>query len=93
MSIYVSTGCNVEVTDHRPRNVQDALVDPASGRCIQAVTRIEGVGHLVCLWSCHNDLLIMTLFQIPQHMPAELSRVLLDVCDGLLTPVDTSSKL
>ncbi|KAH0839450.1 hypothetical protein J3R83DRAFT_240 [Lanmaoa asiatica] len=34
--------------DYIPRDIQDALVDPASGRCIQVVSRIEGVGHLVC---------------------------------------------
>ncbi|KAF8128236.1 Alpha/beta hydrolase fold-1 [Boletus edulis] len=62
--------------DYIPRSVQDALVDPASGRRIQAVRRIEGVGHL-----------------IPQHMPAELSRVLLDVWSRLLTPNNTLSKL
>ncbi|KAI9460409.1 Alpha/beta hydrolase fold-1 [Boletus coccyginus] len=34
--------------DYIPRRVQDALIDPASGRCIRVVVRIEGVGHLVC---------------------------------------------
>ncbi|KAF9224545.1 hypothetical protein BS17DRAFT_80578 [Gyrodon lividus] len=30
-----------------PRATQDALVDPASGRCFQTVRRIKGVGHLI----------------------------------------------
>ncbi|KAG8218168.1 cyclin-like protein [Butyriboletus roseoflavus] len=34
--------------DYIPRETQDALVDPASGRCIRVVSRIEGMGHLVC---------------------------------------------
>ncbi|KAG9316960.1 Alpha/beta hydrolase fold-1 [Chiua virens] len=63
--------------DYIPRHVQDVLVDPASGRRIQAVSRMEGAGHL-----------------IPQQIPAELSRVLLDICCRLLTPISkTPSKL
>jgi len=32
----------------RPRGVQDALVDKASGRRFSSITRIDGAGHLVC---------------------------------------------
>jgi len=62
--------------DYIPRDVQDALVHPNSERCIRAVTRIEGVGHL-----------------IPQHVPAELSRVLLDIWYLLLRTPGSPSKL
>ncbi|KAG2751062.1 alpha/beta-hydrolase [Suillus brevipes Sb2] len=33
--------------DYIPRAVQDALIDPTSGRRFSSVTRIDGVGHLV----------------------------------------------
>jgi alpha-beta hydrolase superfamily lysophospholipase len=59
--------------DYIPRSVQDALVDPASGRCFRTVTRIKGVGHL-----------------IPQHLPENLSEVLLDVLRTLTAPAGVS---
>ncbi|KIJ12891.1 hypothetical protein PAXINDRAFT_82138, partial [Paxillus involutus ATCC 200175] len=33
--------------NYLPRAIQDALVDPASGRRFRTVSRIQGVGHLV----------------------------------------------
>jgi len=35
------------INDYMPRFVQDALIDPSSGRLFASITRIEGVGHLV----------------------------------------------
>ncbi|KAG2035293.1 Alpha/beta hydrolase fold-1 [Suillus americanus] len=34
-------------SEYLPRAVQDALIDPASGRRFSSVTRIDGAGHLV----------------------------------------------
>jgi hypothetical protein len=31
----------------RPAAVQDAVMDPASGRQFASITRVEGAGHLV----------------------------------------------
>lgn len=55
-----------EVHDAIPREVQDALVDPKSGRKFASVTRLKNIGHLVSfLAGCEDAWLLICHFRFP----------------------------
>ncbi|KAF8838206.1 hypothetical protein BDN67DRAFT_109238 [Paxillus ammoniavirescens] len=77
--------------NYLPRAIQDALVDPASGRRFRTVSRIQGVGHLVSstAYPLSSASRSCPIFQIPQQLPEKLSEVLLEVLCQLTAPTTT----
>lgn len=64
----------------RPRTVHDALINPASGRSFSCITRIDGVGHLVCstnIFLFRHELIVF--HQVPQHAPDQLGERIFNI--------------
>lgn len=69
-----------DVHDAIPREVQDALVDPKSGRKFASVTRLKNIGHLVSFLEGYEGALVADLpLQIPQQAPDVLGHVIFNI--------------
>lgn len=61
-----------------PVDVQDALLDPASGRCYASTKYIDDVGHLVSEMIWRDIQYAKRMTQIPQEKPDELGQAIFD---------------
>lgn len=77
-----------------PARVQEALLDPRSGRQYASVAKLEGVGHLVRL-SLFFSVIALQGFtlQIPQEAPDELGSALYQALTANTLQVGIKPKL